>query len=114
MLLFLPYCHPQLLYAFTIYIKIASKPHIIESCCRLYAISVLQMVSGVIGISHDQDIVFKTIIPRSVRIAEASETGKSIFSYDPKGKAAEAYREFAKEVLRLEIGRQKSQLDLIR
>lgn len=58
--------------------------------------------------------VFKTTIPRSVRIAEANETGKSIFSYDPKGKAAEAYREFAKEVTSLEIGRQKSQLDLIR
>ena len=58
--------------------------------------------------------VFKTTIPRSVRIAEASETGKSIFSYDPKGKASEAYREFAKEVMHLEIGRQKSQLDLIR
>ena len=58
--------------------------------------------------------VFKTTIPRSVRIAEASETGKSIFSYDPKGKVSEAYREFTKEVMRLEIGRQKSQLDLIR
>ena len=58
--------------------------------------------------------VFKTSILRSVRIAEASETGKSIFSYDPKCKAAEAYREFTKEVMRLEIHRQKDQPDLLR
>lgn len=58
--------------------------------------------------------VFKASIPRSVRIAEASQTGKSIFSYDPSCKAAEAYREFVKEVMRLEIHRQKDQPDLLR
>ena len=38
-------------------------------------------------------------IPRSVRAAETSAAGKSIFAYDPKGKVAEAYKSLAKEVL---------------
>ena len=43
--------------------------------------------------------VFEQTIPRSVRAAETSAAGKSIFSYDPKGKVAEAYKSLAKEVL---------------
>ena len=43
--------------------------------------------------------VFDQTIPRSVRAAETSAAGKSIFAYDPKGKVAEAYQSFAKEVL---------------
>ena len=43
--------------------------------------------------------VFDQTIPRSVRAAETSAAGKSIFSYDPKGKVAEAYKSLAKEVL---------------
>ena len=35
--------------------------------------------------------VFEQTIPRSVRAAETSAAGKSIFAYDPKGKVAEAY-----------------------
>ena len=35
--------------------------------------------------------VFETEIPRSVRAAETSAEGKSIFAYDPSGKVAEAY-----------------------
>lgn len=35
--------------------------------------------------------VFENYIPLSVRVAEASAEGKSIFVHDPKGKAAEAY-----------------------
>ena len=35
--------------------------------------------------------VFDQTIPRSVRAAETSAAGKSIFAYDPKGKVAEAY-----------------------
>ena len=38
-------------------------------------------------------------IPRSVRAAEISAAGKSIFAYDPKGKVAEAYKSLTKEVL---------------
>ena len=42
--------------------------------------------------------VFEQTIPRSVRAAETSAAGKSIFAYDPKGKVAEAYQSLAKEV----------------
>lgn len=42
--------------------------------------------------------VFQTEIPRSVRVAEAGEAGKSIFAYDKKGKAAQAYENLTKEV----------------
>ena len=41
--------------------------------------------------------VFEQTIPRSVRAAETSAAGKSIFAYDPKGKVAEAYKSLAKE-----------------
>ena len=43
--------------------------------------------------------VFEQTIPRSVRAAETSAAGKSIFAYDSKGKVAEAYKSLAKEVL---------------
>ena len=43
--------------------------------------------------------IFKTWIPFSVRAAEASASGCSIFSYDLKGKVADAYQELAKEVM---------------
>lgn len=43
--------------------------------------------------------VFSQTIPRSVRAAETSAAGKSIFQYDPKGKVAEAYQSLAREVL---------------
>ena len=43
--------------------------------------------------------VFDQAIPRSVRAAEISAVGKSIFQHDPKGKVAEAYQSLTKEVL---------------
>lgn len=43
--------------------------------------------------------VFETKIPLSVRTAETSLEGRSIYKYDPKGKASEAYRILTKEVL---------------
>ena len=43
--------------------------------------------------------VFDQTIPRSVRAAETSAAGKSIFQHDPKGKVAEAYQSLTKEVL---------------
>lgn len=58
--------------------------------------------------------VFEMAIPHSVRAAEASPTGKSIFEYDPGGKVAQAYRALTKEVLQLEKQRQKAKSDLLR
>ena len=43
--------------------------------------------------------VFDQTIPRSVRAAEISAVGKSIFQHDPKGKVTEAYRSLTKEVM---------------
>lgn len=43
--------------------------------------------------------VYKTDIPRSIRAAEISSEGKSIFEHDPKGKVADAYKVLTKEVL---------------
>ncbi len=43
--------------------------------------------------------IFKDYIPHSVRAAEASATGKSIFTHDPNGKVAAAYAALTQEVL---------------
>ncbi len=43
--------------------------------------------------------VFETVIPRSVRLAEAPSHGKSILNYDIHSKGAEAYLQLAKEVV---------------
>ena len=60
--------------------------------------------------------VFATDIPLSVRAAEISAEGKSIYDHDPKGKVAAAYKELTKEVLHDEKQRQrqKYQSDLLR
>lgn len=46
--------------------------------------------------------VLDTVIPATVRLAEVSTADKSIFQYEPRGRAADAYRRLTKEVL--EIG----------
>lgn len=46
------------------------------------------------------DEVFKTVVPRSVRLAEAPSHGKPILLYDPASKGSEAYIQLAKEILR--------------
>ena len=43
--------------------------------------------------------VLMSEIPRSVRAAEISAVGKSIYEYDPNGKATQAYEKLTKEVL---------------
>ncbi len=58
--------------------------------------------------------VYDTDIPRSVRAAEISAEGKSIFSYDPKGKVAEAYQALTKEVIRNAEKKRKHQLEQLR
>ena len=52
--------------------------------------------------------MFKTLIPRNVRLSEAPSHGKSILHYDIKSKGAEAYLELAKEVVRKSPGRKSS------
>jgi chromosome partitioning protein len=43
--------------------------------------------------------IYKTIIPRNIRLAEAPSHGKPITSYDSKSSGAESYRLLAEEVI---------------
>ena len=61
-----------------------------------YARDISQLV---IDTYSNQIGVFHTCIPLSVRAAEISAEGSSIYQYDPKGKAANAYRTLTEEVL---------------
>ena len=59
-----------------------------------------QQISNLIRQAYGKHLkVFEQTIPRSVRAAETSAAGKSIFAYDPKGKVAEAYQSLVREVL---------------
>ena len=51
--------------------------------------------------------VFSTDIPHSVRAAETSAEGKSIYLHDPKGKVSQAYARLTKEVIQFEKQREK-------
>lgn len=48
---------------------------------------------------HFGDAVFRSIIPRSVRLSEAPSYGKPISEYAPENRGAKAYRDLAKEVM---------------
>ena len=48
---------------------------------------------------HFGDLVFKTLVPRNVRLAEAPSFGKTVFEHDKWSKGARAYKALAKEVL---------------
>lgn len=43
--------------------------------------------------------VFKTIIPRNVRLSEAPSHGEPVITYDPKSRGAEVYKELAGEII---------------
>jgi len=43
--------------------------------------------------------IFRSVIPRSVRLAEAPSYGRSILHYDPKSRGAKAYENLAKEII---------------
>ena len=61
-----------------------------------YAKEIMQLLSEGYG---DQIRFFKNNIPLSVRAAEISAIGVSIYEHDPRGRVAEAYRSLTKEVL---------------
>jgi len=52
---------------------------------------------------HFPNKVFRTVIPRSVRLAEAPSFGRSILHYEPKSKGGKAYERLAKELIDLEV-----------
>src|SRR6476661_7563781 len=49
---------------------------------------------------HFGERVYKTVIPRTVRLSEAPSFGKSILEYDSSGVGAAAYRSLAREFMR--------------
>lgn len=49
-----------------------------------------------------QQTIYKTIIPRNIRLAEAPSTGMPINLYDPKSAGAESYKLLAEEVMHRE------------
>ncbi|NMD42460.1 MAG: ParA family protein [Firmicutes bacterium] len=55
-----------------------------------------QVVEEVRGYFHEK--VYRTIIPRNVRLSEAPSHGLHIFEYDPRCKGAELYLALAREV----------------
>ena len=57
----------------------------------------LQVVENVKGYLHQN--IYKTIIPRNVRLAEAPSHGLPINLYDTRSAGAESYRMLAQEVL---------------
>lgn len=52
--------------------------------------------------THFSNKMYRTIIPRNVRLSEAPSHGKPIILYDPKSKGAEVYQELAKEVTEID------------
>jgi chromosome partitioning protein len=46
--------------------------------------------------------VFRSVIPRSVRLAEAPSYGRSILHYDPKSRGGRAYEKLAREIIDIE------------
>ena len=47
------------------------------------------------------DKVYKTVIPRNVRLSEAPSYGMPITEYDPRSKGAKMYEKFTKEFLKI-------------
>ncbi|MCA9375427.1 ParA family protein, partial [Candidatus Dojkabacteria bacterium] len=49
--------------------------------------------------THFEELAFKSIIPRNVRLSEAPSHGKVIFDYDPRSTGAIAYAKLADEFI---------------
>jgi chromosome partitioning protein len=49
--------------------------------------------------AHFQEVLYDTVIPRTVRLSEAPSFGRTIFEHDPRGPGAEAYGKLAEEFL---------------
>ena len=72
-------------------------------------------ITGLLKETYGKNIyIFQSEIPYSIKGAEMSACGKSIFSFEPKGKIAKAYENLTKEVLKIERQRKKANIDIIR
>ena len=54
-----------------------------------------------------EDKVYKTVIPRNVRLSEAPSYGMPITEYDPRSKGAKTYEKFTKEFLKINDAEKK-------
>ena len=50
--------------------------------------------------THFRDLVYRTTIPRNVKLSESPSHGKPIFIYEPRSRGAESYLALATEFLR--------------
>ncbi len=72
-------------------------------------------IAGLLKETYGRNIyIFQSEIPYSIKGAEMSAYGKSIFSFEPNGKIAKAYESLAKEVMEIEKQRKKANIDIIR
>ena len=60
-------------------------------------------------LDHFDDKVFRTVVPRNIRLAEAPSYGLPVIAYDKKSRGALAYLALAGEILRREEKRQQPQ-----
>lgn len=58
---------------------------------------------------HFQEVLYDTVIPRTVRLSEAPSFGRTIYEHDPHGTGAKAYRALAREFL----ARQEASLSFV-
>jgi chromosome partitioning protein len=65
-------------------------------------------------VEHFGDKVFRTIVPRNVRLAEAPSHGQSIVGYDRGSRGAVAYLGLAGEVLRRQREREQAEKERMR
>ena len=76
--------------------KLKIEGSLLVDCRTNYARDISLMVYD----TYSESIkVFGTEIPMAVKASEVSVEGESIYSYDPKGKAAQAYMKVTHEVL---------------
>lgn len=61
---------------------------------------------------HFDEAVFKTVIPRNVRLSESPSHGQAVLNYDPSSSGAKAYLALAKEfVIREDAGLESDEID---
>ncbi len=56
---------------------------------------------------HFKERVYKTYIPRNIKLSEAPSRGQSIFEYDIKSEGAKSYASLAKEVIKYNSRKEK-------
>lgn len=72
---------------------------LVVTCADVNTKNAKQMIASLRDSLANRIRVFDTVIPRSVKVAECSMIGKSIYRHNPSGKVAGAYAELVQEVL---------------